>query len=125
VQAQNSVSPRFARNASEESRTRRIIYRIQLNNRPVAAVVALHARKSIGERAALVNPDGVRRTNQTERHAEELIETQRGGAERQAERAHLAAPFLQCALCAPRNLYKCRKVCDACESDARCTISVR
>jgi hypothetical protein len=125
MQAHNSVSPRFARNASEESRTRRIIYRIQLNNRPVAAVVALHARKPISKRAALVNPDGVGRADQAERHAEELIETQRGGAERQAERAHLAAPLLQCALCAPRNLYKCRKVCDACESDAWCTISVR
>jgi hypothetical protein len=28
MQAHNSVSPRFARNASEESRTRRITYRI-------------------------------------------------------------------------------------------------
>jgi hypothetical protein len=89
------VSPRFARNASEESRTRRIIYRIQLNNRPIAAVVALHACKPISKRAALVNPDGVRRTNQTERHAEELIETQRGGTKRKAERAHLVAPFVQ------------------------------
>jgi hypothetical protein len=60
MQAHNSVSPRFARNASEESRTRRIIHCIQLNNRPVAAVVALHARKSIGKGAALMNPYGVR-----------------------------------------------------------------
>jgi hypothetical protein len=95
MQAYNSVSTRFARNASEKSRTRRIIYRIQLNNRPVATLVALHACKPIGKGATLMNPDGVRRTNQTERHAEELIETQRGGAERQAERAHLAAPFVQ------------------------------
>ena len=125
MQAHNSVSPRFARNAHEESPTRRIIHRIQLNNRPVAALVAFHARKSIGERAALVNPDGVGGTDQAERHAEELIETQCGGTERQAERAHLVAPLLQCALCAPRDLYKCRKVSDACESDARCTLSVR
>jgi hypothetical protein len=125
MQAHDSVSARFARNASEESRTRRIIYRIQLNNRPVAAVVALYACKPIGKRAALVNPNRIGGTDQAERHAEELIETQRGGAERQAERAHLAAPLLQRALCAPRNLYKCRKVCDACESDARCTLSVR
>jgi hypothetical protein len=60
MQAHNSVSPRFARNASEKSRTCRIVYRVKFNNRPVAALVALHARKSIGERAALVNPDGVR-----------------------------------------------------------------
>jgi hypothetical protein len=125
MQAHNSVSPRFARNASEESRTRRVIYRIQFNNRPVAAVVALHAREPIGKGAALVNPDGVRRTNQTERHAEELIETQRGGAERQAERTHLAAPLLQCALCAPRYLYERCEVGDPCESDARSAISVR
>ncbi len=125
MQAHNSVSPRFARNASEESRTRRIIYRIQLNNRPVAAVVALHACKPIGKRAALVNPNGVRGADQAERHAEELIETQRGGTERQAERAHLAAPLVQCALCAPRDLYKCCEVGDACESDARSAISVR
>jgi hypothetical protein len=60
MQAHDSVSARFARNTSEESRTRRIIYRIQLNNRPIAALVTLHARKSICECAALVNPDGVR-----------------------------------------------------------------
>jgi hypothetical protein len=125
MQAHNSVSPRFARNASEESRTRRIIHRIQLNNRPIATLIAFYTCKPIGNRAALVNPDGVRRTNQTERHAEELIETQRGGAERQAERAHLVVAFLQCALCAPRDLYKGCEVSNACESDARCTLSVR
>ena len=95
MKAYNSVSTRFARNASEKSRTRRIIYRIQLNNRPVATFIALHACKPIGKGAALMNPDGVRRTNQTERHAEELIETQRGGTKRKAERAHLPAPFVQ------------------------------
>ena len=95
MQAHDSVSARFARNASEESRTRRIVYRIQLNNRPVATIIALHACKAIGKGAPLMNPDGVRRADQAERHAEELIETQRGGTERQAERAHLAAPFVQ------------------------------
>jgi hypothetical protein len=95
MQAYNSVSTRFARNASEKSRTRRIIYRIQLNNRPVATLVALHVCKPIGKGATLMNPDGVRGADQAERHAEELIETQRGGTKRKAERAHLAAPFVQ------------------------------
>ena len=124
MQAHNSVSPRFTRNASEESRTCRIVHRIKFNNRPVAALVTFHAREPIGKRAALVNPDGVRGANQAERHAKELIEAQRRGAERKAERAHLAAPFLQCALCAPRDLYECCEVGDACESDTRSTISV-
>jgi hypothetical protein len=85
MQAHNSVSPRFARYANEESRTRRVIYRIQLNNRPVAALVTFYTSEPIGKRTTLVNPDGVGGTDQAERHAEELIETQRGGAERQAE----------------------------------------
>jgi hypothetical protein len=95
MQAHNSMSARFARNASEESRTCRIIHRIKFNNRPVAALVALHARKSIGKCAALVNPDGVRGADQAERHAKELVEAQRRGTKRQAERAHLATPLLQ------------------------------
>jgi hypothetical protein len=60
MQAHNSVSARFTRNASEESRTCRIIYRIKFNNCPVATFVALHAREPVSECAALVNPDGVR-----------------------------------------------------------------
>jgi len=60
MQAHNAVSPRFARNASEKSRTRRIVHRIQFNNGPIAALVALNARKPISKRAALVDPDGVR-----------------------------------------------------------------
>jgi hypothetical protein len=60
MQAHNSVSPRFARYANEESRTRRVIYSIQLNNGPVAALVTFHASETIGKCTTLVNPDGVR-----------------------------------------------------------------
>jgi hypothetical protein len=60
MQAHNAVSARFARNAGEESRTRRIIHRIQLNNGPVAALVTFHASETIGKCTTLVNPDGVR-----------------------------------------------------------------
>jgi hypothetical protein len=60
MQAYNSVSTRFACDASEKSRTRRIIYRIQLNNRPVTTFIALHACEAVSKCAALVNPDGVR-----------------------------------------------------------------
>jgi hypothetical protein len=74
MQAHNSVSARLTRNASEESRTCRIVHRIKFNNRPLAALVTLHARETICECAALVDPDGVGGADQAERHAEELIE---------------------------------------------------